>query len=297
MSAPVKIPVGATRGKLITDVTVAELEAACEDVEARLCRDPKHTDNARQRKAFVGAARKLLQRRKFPTGTYETTEEANLALRDAAEVGWLLSPATQMARLLDGCALVITAFRADLVQDTFADDDEPSRRVPGKSLLDRVAHSLGVSWRAELCRRTDDQRSPYVRSFQAAGRVREFDLSYREIQAHGEVDLTANSALCRKLIARINDARRSTLEIERRRAYITSHADTCARLRAIRGLGFRESYLPTELERPFFCARLVFDGRSDNPATKAIFDQAVADAFVPAASALYGGPKKAAGER
>lgn len=287
MTAPVKIPVGATRGRLITDVTVAELENACDVVDAKLCEARKGSDRAKSLKAFSIAANKLLKQRKFPTGTFTTTEDANRALRDAAEVGWLLTPSQQMANLLDGCALVITAYRADVQRDTFADDDDPARRVPGKTLLDQVARDLGVSWIAEHCKRTDDQRSPYRRSYQAAGKIREFDLSWRGIQAHGEVDITVGSALEQKLLKKLG-VQKGRLDIERRRAFVTSHADTAARLRAIRGLGLRDTYLPTELAKPFFCARITFDGKSDNPETQARFDQAVVDAFVPAANALYG---------
>lgn len=295
MAAPIKIPVGAVRGKAITEVTVAELENACDAVDIKLCSIEKGSNRARELKAFVGAARKLLQRRKFPTGTYDTTDDANRALRDAAEMGWLLTPSQQMANLLDGCALVITAFRADVQLDTYADDDQPGRRVPGKSLLDRVARDLGVSWIAEHCKRTDDQRSPYRRSYQAAGQIREFDLGWRGIQAHAEVDLTVGSALEQKLLKKLG-VQKGRLDVERRRAFITSHADTSARLRAVRGLGLRDTYLPSELARPFFCARIFFDGKSENPATQARFDQAVVDAFVPSADALFG-PKRAAGER
>lgn len=292
-----KVPAGAHRGRHPLDLTVGQLEEAVSYLEAKLCSGHEYKD-ANSHKRWLREATRLLQQRKFPTGSFTETSSANRALRDAAEVGHLVSPSQQLAALIDGCALMISACRFDSALDTFADDDDPRRRVPGKSMLDRLAGELGVSMLTKDCKRTDDHRSPYVRGYQAAGRVRQFDLSWRELQAHAEIDLTNGSALIRKLDSRINDVRRSRLEIERRRAFITSHADTAARLRLLRGLGgLRESYLPSDLDRPFFVARIAFTGQSDNPATKARFDATVAEAFVPSVAALYEGPKRAGGER
>jgi hypothetical protein len=59
----------------------------------------------------------------------------------------------------------------------------------------------------------------------------------------------------------------------------------------------RDSYLPTDLAKPFFLARVVFTGRSENAATQQVFAERVADTFLPASSALFGAPKRAAGDR
>ncbi len=291
-----KIPVGPTLGKLITECTVAELEAACDTVEADLCALNETTHKARKLRKFVQAARPLLRQRKFPTGSYSTTEEANRALRDAAEVGWLITPSREVAELLEGTAIVISAFRADIQLDTFADDEDPARRVPGKSLLDTVARDLGLSWDANLSKRTDNSSSPYVRSCQAAGRVRNFDGTFRDIQAHAEIDVRDGSPLAMKIAATFG--KRARVELERRRQFVLSHADTSARLRGIRQLGLRDTYLPGELEKKaFFTARCVFTGKSENEATRQVFDQHIAGTFLPAAAALFGSPKRAAGER
>lgn len=289
-----KIPVGECMGQDVHDVTVAQLEAACEKVEAEQCATVlKNTHKARKQREFVNAARALLKTRKFPTGTYSTSIEANRALRDCAEVGWLLSPSQQVAQVLDGTSIAISAFRVDVVLETFADDEEPTRRIPNKVFLDQVVRELGVGWIADHCRRTDDQHNAHIRSFQAGGRIQEFHGAWRPIQAHSEVDLTNNSPLVRKISARFGE--RSRLEIERRRQFITGLADTGARLRAVRQLGVRDWYSSGDLAKAFFCARVIFHGQSASPETKAIFDKAVAEAFVSASSALF--PKKAAGER
>ena len=291
-----KIPVGPALGKLITDCTVAELEAACDQVEADLCALNKMTHKARKWRQLVAAARPLLRKRKFPTGTYSTTEDANRALRDADEVGWLTAPSREVARLLEGTAVVISAFRADVQLDTFPDDEDPKRRVPGKSLLDTVARDLGLSWDANLSKRTDNGSHPYVRSCQAAGRVRNFDGTFRDIQAHAEVDVRDGSPLAKAIVAKFGG--RARVELERRRQFVLSHADTAARLRGIRQLGLRDSYLPSELEqKAFFTARCVFTGQSDNEATRQVFDGHIAESFLPATSALFGGTKRAVGDR
>ncbi len=261
-----------------------------------MCALNETTHKARKLRKFVAAARPLLCRRKFPTGTYFTTEDANRALRDAAEVGWLITPSREVAGLLEGTAIVISAFRADVQLDTFADDEDPALRVPGKSLLDTVARDLGLSWDANLSKRTDNSSSPYVRSCQAAGRVRNFDGTFRDIQAHAEIDVRDGSPLAKKIAATFG--KRSQVELARRRQFVLSHADTSARLRGIRQLGLRDTYLPGELEKKaFFTARCVFTGKSENEATRKVFDEHIAGTFLPAASALFGDPKRAAGER
>jgi hypothetical protein len=280
----VKIPVGTARGRDMYDVSVAELEAACDLVDARLCSEPK---GSRALKVFVREGRALLRRRKFPTGSYSDTEGANRALRDAAEVGYLIGPSDQVARVLEGTAIIIGAFRADVQLDTFADDEDPARRVPAKPMLDRIASHLGLSWDAANCQRTDDNSSPLVRSCQAAAYLKDFDGSEQAYQAHGEVDLREGSSLTRAIQARFKGPQ-ARLELERRRQFILAHADTSARLRLIRQLRLRDSYLPTELAKPFFVARVMFTGLSASPATQQVFAERIAETFLPAKNALFG---------
>ena len=285
-----KIPVGTARGKLITECTVAELEDACTLVEAKLCSITSEKAEAKY-KRFVGAARPLLRFRKFPVGSYETTEAANRALRDAAEAGHLLSPQPQMAALLPGCALLITSFRANLQHDVFPDDENEGQLVPGKSLLDRVARELGVSWKGSS--RTDAGRDPYVRSYQAFGSIREFDAGQRGIQGTAGIDLTQNSPLVRRLRERATRKDRGDFDVERRREFIDSTCDTQARLKACRQLGLKSTYTALELAKPFFAARLQFTAKTDDPALKQLMGQHVVDSFKSSSAALYG--KRAAG--
>jgi hypothetical protein len=292
MGAVTKIPVGAARGKLITECTVAELEAACDDVDARLCA-AKSEVTTKKHKAFVGAARSLLKSRKFPTGSYHTTDDANGALRDAAEVGYLLSPQTEMAALLPGCALLITAFRADPKRDLFPDDENPELLVPGKTMLDRIARDLGVSWRGT--HRTDHGRDPYLRSYHAEGSIRGFDSTQRGIEGNAGVDLNQDSALVKRLRAKNVRRDRGDFDVERRRELIDSICDTQARLKACRQLGVRSTYTITELSKAFFCARLQFTARTNDPELKQMMGQHVVDSFKSSSVALYG--KRAAGQR
>jgi hypothetical protein len=288
MTKPIKVPVGQARGKLITECSVAELEEACSQVEAKLCAARAESAIAKY-KRFVGAARPMLTRRKFPAGTYETTEDANRALRDAAEVGHLLSPSTQIAALMPACALVVTALRADPKHHAFPDDDDPRRLIPNKLFLDDISKALGLSWKPG--RRTDDQRDPYMRSYVIEGVIKDFDTSPRGIEGAAGIDLRPASPLVARL-RKVNS--RDGYDIERRREYIDSHCDTNARLKAVRGLGVR-SYTQRELEKVFFCARLVFTGKTDDPAAKTIIAQHVVDSFKSSNDALYG--KRAVGSR
>lgn len=290
-----KIPVGEELGHDILDVTVAQLEAACERVENTLCESRETASKTRKLRAFVSAARDLLRKRKFPTGSYDNATDANRALRDAAEVGHLVAPSTQVARVVDGTVVFISALRVDMVLDTFASDDDPKLRVPGKPMLMRIANELGVSWDAKLCKRTDNQSSPYLRACVIGGTVREFDCSYRGLEGQAEIDLNQGSALERKILSTYSDRTKARIELERRRQFILSHVDTNAQLRAIKKLGLRDSYLPRELEKPFFVARVAFTGETTNPEAKSVFAQSIAGTFLPASEALFGS-KKAVGQ-
>jgi hypothetical protein len=293
----VKIPVGECTGQDVTEVTVAQLEEACDKVDADLCSMARsNTHRARKLKTFVGAARPLLKQRKFPTGTYSNSTEANRALRDAVEVGWLVAPSDQLARVVDGTAIILSAMRVDPMLDSFQDDDDPKYRVPGKSMLDRIANLLGLSWDPDHCRRTDNQTQPFVRSCQAACRVRNFDGSWRPLQAHAEIDLRDGSSLQTKIVTRITDRVKARIELERRRQHILAHTDTSARLRVIRQLGLLDRYLPTELSKPFFVARVQFTGETDNPESRQVFAQSIAGAFLPSVDAVFGEQKKAASQ-
>lgn len=282
MTAAIKVPIGPSRGKPITDVSVAELEDACTRVEAKLCSATSDSSITKY-KRFVGAARPLLARRKFPTGSYETTEDANRALRDAKEMGHLLAPSEQMAALLPGCALLITAYRVDLKHDLFEDDEQDGHFVPGKPLLDKVARDLNVSWRGT--ERTDNQRDPYVRSYHAIGSFKQFDASSQAFEGNAGIDLRQGSPLVNRL--RERNLRGKNFDVERRREFIDSICDTQARLKACRQLGLKQTYTSKELQRPFFMARLQFTGKTDDPTIKPILAQHVADSFKSSHEALF----------
>ncbi len=290
MTAAVKVPVGPARGKLITECSVTELEDACTRVEAAICAARSDATIAKH-KRFVGAARPLLKVRKFPTGSFETTELANLALRDAAEMGHLLAPSTQMAALLPGCALLITAFRADPRHDLFPDDDQEGALIPGKSLLDRIARDLGISWIGT--QRTDNGRDAYVRSYHAIGALRQFDATERQVEGNAGLDLGQSSPLVQRLRAKNVRGTRGDFDVERRREFIDSTCDTQARLKACRQLGIQATYTMKDLERPFFAARIQFTAKTEDPAMKPIMAQAVVDRFGPARDVLF--PRRAVG--
>lgn len=281
----IKIPVGLARGKLITDCTVAELEDACDVVEAKICASTSEASIAKHRR-FVNAARPLLKKRKLPTGCFETTEDANRALRDAAEVGHLVAPGTQMAALLPACALLITAFRADPKTDLFEDEEQEGALVPGKTLLDRIARELGLSWLGT--ERTDAQRDPFVRSYHAMGELRQFDATMRKVEGNAGIDLSQNSPRVQRIRAKATKRDRGELDVARHRQFIDSSCDTQARLKACRQLGIQPTYVLKDLSKLFFCAQLQFTGKTDDPELKKLMGQHVVDAFGPSRKALFG---------
>jgi hypothetical protein len=206
-------------------------------------------------------------------------------------VGHLLAPGQQLAAVLPGCAVLVSAFRVDHRHETFLDDEHEGQHVPNKVLLDRIANLLGVSWRGSS--RTDHGRDPCVRSYSAEGAWRDFDASERKVQGSAGIDLSPGSALVKRLQQKNV---RGGFDLEKQRSRIDSSCDTQARLKVVRQLGIKPSYTLAELARPFFCARLVFTAKAADPATQALFDQKVADSFLGASAALYG-QTRAAGQR
>src|SRR5262249_26559181 len=139
------------------------------------------------------------------------------------------------------------------------------------------------------------------------GYVRNFDGSPRPIQDEKELDLRDGSPIVRGILRREAKKRAEQGsqykgdggegEILQKRQHILSLCVTEARLRAIRTLGLRTSYTRDELAKPFICAQLVFDGRSEDPEARRYFRERIADSFLAGHSALFGGAPRLAPAR
>ncbi len=246
-------------------------------------------------------------------GSYADGDRLTAALSNASARYHLVSPATSAGTLPEGTEVALTVVSVDAEKETY--DVGGGKRGLAKSALDRVGAAAGISWDPDRCRRLDDGSDPRYVAFQAIGRVRHFDGTEIVLSATKEMDLRDGSAQVQALRDRYERAlekwraqgsraatgygalkyepKDPTAQISEMRLHILAHAESKAKLRAIRSLGLRASYDKDELDKPFAVARLMFTGRSTDPELKREFARMQAQAMLGASAALYGAPAPA----
>lgn len=231
-------------------------------------------------------------------GSHARAAEIAAALTEAEKQFHLVSPATQCGGLPEGCEVVISMVSVD---GRIGNDGKPlsadiypvgmGKFGLSKAPLDRIAGAAGVDWDPVLTRRLDDARDPFYCAFQAVGYVRSFDGTRRTITGTKEMDLRDGSPQCEALASRKRDGSGdASKQIREMRLHILGHAESKAKLRAVRSLGLQTSYKPEELSRPFAVARLMFTGRTADPELRREFARMNADAMISGTRALYGAP-------
>ena len=246
-------------------------------------------------------------------GTFVEAKRIDEFLREAMELGHLISPATTASELPEGTAIACSAVRIE-DEETYPIPGSSDRGL-GKAALDRIAGAAGVSWDPEKCRRLDSGQDPRYCCYQAVGQIRTFDGSVRTIQAQKEVDVRPGSPQVEELVEVCHRKLRRELkgkapregsaadgqlrEEARKKArnqtraialHILSHAESKAKNRAIRSLGVRTSYTKAALQKPFIVAKPVFTGHSDDPQIRRENAAAVRQAFLGGTEAVYGQP-------
>ena len=231
-------------------------------------------------------------------GSHARADEIAAALAEAEQSFHLVSPATQCGSLPEGTEVVISMVTVDA---RVGRDGKPlsadiypvgmGKFGLSKAPLDRIAGAAGVDWDPVLTRRMDDARDPYYCAFQAVGYVRSFDGTRRTITGTKEMDLRDGSPQCEALAGRKRDGSGdASKQIREMRLHILGHAESKAKLRAIRSLGLQTSYRPEEFSKPFAVARLMFTGRTADPELRREFARMNADAMIGGTRALYGAP-------
>ena len=237
---------------------------------------------------------KIIQR---PTsGIARTTDAANEQLRAAAEHYNLVSPASSLASLPDGCEVALSVVTVDPAPASGEVYDVGGGKLGlSKVILDRISAAAGVSWDASQSRRIDDGANPHYCHFRAVGTYKHFDSTPMQVIGEKEMDLRDGSPQIEALYERFRAAKDRggrakdpTGQIREMRLHILAHAETKARLRAVRSLGLKTAYTQAELRRPFVVARLMFTGRTDDPDLKRIAYQMRMASALGGMAALYG---------
>lgn len=207
-------------------------------------------------------------------------------LKHALNNGWhLVSPATALPNLPVGCEVAFSRVFIDAKNpgDVYP---IPGRQELGlsKTALDKIAKGVGVSWDPIQSHRTDDGQDPLFASFKAVGFYRHFDGTMMTIIGEKQMDLRDDSPAAKQM---------KPGELSQARRFIAEHAETKARLRAIRSLGIQTSYHPDELSKPFVTAKLMLTGRvaqQDDPSGELgkILTHNISQSMLGASSQLYG---------
>ena len=214
------------------------------------------------------------------TGAYRDPVAINRVLKDVAATCHLLSPASTVGSLPEGCEIVLSAVQVS-EQDTYSVRGGNALK---KTALDLIAGALGVSWLPNLCYRADDGISPYFVHYKAAGVYKSLDGQPVTITGEKIMDLRTGSPMAEGM---------KEAELVMARSHILSHAESKAKNRAIRSTGLRPSYSTADLAKPFICARIMFTGRTDDPELKRQFAADISRSFMGGSQALYGGEERA----
>jgi len=172
----------------------------------------------------------------------------------------------------------------------------PSDRIGlGKTALERIGAAAGASWIPGLTGRVDDARDPHYCHYQAWVRFQDLDGSYREYPGECEIDLRDGSPQVLDIIRKAERPDKSgktrdpKVQLAEARKFIQRQCASKAMLVALRRPGLRHWYTREELTtKPFAVTKLIFHGRTQDPALKAVFAKIIADRFSGAARQLFG---------
>jgi len=223
-------------------------------------------------------------------GTYSGSQVAAL-LQEAAQSMNLVAPATAVGQLPEGTAVALSAIQIDTREmikggEVYKVGDNYGLSKPA---LDKIAAAAGISWERDS-RRLDDGSDPRYVHYRAVGTYVHFDGSRRTIIGEKELDLRDGSDTVDRIFADARTRESGTKQLRDMRSFILGHAETKARLRAIRSLGIKTSYPMEDLRKPFVVARLMFTGYSDDPVIRRENAAAIRQSLLGGMQALYGPP-------
>lgn len=220
------------------------------------------------------------------TGAFRDAQEVTTRLQHAAKHYHLVSPATACGAVPEGCSIALSTVLVDRDAETYKLNDKFGL---GKTALDKIAAAAGISWDPRLSGRLDDGSDPNYVMWRAVGTMRHLDGTIVQLIGTKEMDLREGSpqviALEERARGKGRDADRQIREM---RLHIVAHAESKARLRAIRSLGVRSAYTAKELEKPFVIAKIMWTGQSDDPELRRAFAMKQADAMLSGTRSLYG---------
>jgi hypothetical protein len=310
----VTIPGGQERGKTVEEASDRTLQywadKANRDDVKRACADEiKRRQNGGTRvesAAPVTAPTFSSNEIQKYIGSFTSTDQATKALTQLTSIGHLVSPAPACGAIPEGTAIVITAVMVDPKNETFPISGGDKVGISKVPLL-KISSAAGISWRRESGRQDNGGDARFAH-YLACGSYRQLDGSIADITGEKVMDLRDGSpqiaaikdqteSKYKKALAKWENSGRHgqkpepgnwESQVRDLRLRILEHAETKAKLRAIRSIGIRTSYTIEELRKPFFVVKLQFTGYSDDPTIRQMFAERIADAFLSGSKQLYG---------
>ena len=243
-------------------------------------------------------------------GTHSEPGRVNALMEWAKTNCHLIAPATAVGALPEGVGIAMTSVAVDLatkgsgdfVKYVSGDVYQVGDKLGlSKTVLEKIGAGLGVTWDPSQSGRLDDGSDPRYVRWRAVGHYRAFDGAVITIVGEKEMDLRLRSAQVEALEERYRtslakfragggkyEPKNPEGQIREMRLHIQAHAESKARLRALRSIGIKPAYTPEELRKPFVAARAMFSGQTRDPALRAMFAEKVADAFLGGVASMYG---------
>jgi len=122
-----------------------------------------------------------------------------------------------------------------------------------KSGLEKLAKAAGVVWDMKQCGRTDDMKDSNFAAYRAVGHYRDLDGTIMPVFGEKQMDLREGSERAKSM---------TPGDLKQQRKFIAEHAETKAKLRAIRSLGIKSGYTERDFDIPFVVVKLAFNGRT-----------------------------------
>lgn len=229
------------------------------------------------------------------------------ALQRLSETCTLVAPTTATDSLPEGCAVAISMVRVDPNTDGYMltgnkQTPKPDDRIGlTKTAIERIGAAAGASWLPGLTGRIDDGRDPHYCHYQAWVRFQDLDGSFRDYPGECEIDLRDGSPQVQDIIRKAEAANKKVKpgeewkirdpqnQLAEARKFIQRQCASKAMLVALRRPGLRHWYTRAELQmKPFAVTKLIFHGRTQDPALKAVFAKIIAERFSGAARQLFG---------
>jgi hypothetical protein len=203
-------------------------------------------------------------------------------LQKAAENYHLISPATSVALVPEGCSIATTVVLVDVERETYATSRADTSKLGlGKTALDRISGAAGIVWDPYLSGRVDNGSDPLYCQWRAVGTYRGFDGSPVTVPKNKTVDLRPGSPQAKAM---------TEAQLPQARQFVMEMAESKAMNRVIRTLGVRTSYTRQELAKPFIVARLMLTGAGiKDPALRREITMMRAASMLGGGSTLYGG--------